>query len=305
MYKLEFLDLEDSTINFTVECSDIDIVLETTTFSDTVDYTKTQFVDYTKYKETGKVTEEEIKFRIISSNVKNQYDEFKKYIRAFDNKFILKVTNGENAPRTAICHSFTEKEGILGYTNFYDWEFSFIRCTRWIEIDSVGFDLEKELLAIGVYNDSDTFDAVKGYAFADSDTFEGMVYGMDNQALNSMTVNLPRNDGDIYAYMRVNVDDCEDGFSFGLNDNADETNEAFMYKDYVSLENDKRNIIDSFPPNRQVTHIRNNGDLINGQADRIFTAKTYLKIPKGDNYLVFKNVRKGSILLYKQFRMPF
>lgn len=302
MFKLEFRDINDASIKFEVKCEELRIVLDTINFSDQTDYNVTEYIDYNKYEETDKLVEEPINFEVMVLGEIN-YDEFKSYIRQRNRSFLLKITDGDKTPRLAICKHYEETMQGLGHTDFYKWGFSVIRTTRWLELSTIGFDLNTENGEVGNYSNSDTFE--DGYIFSNSDTFEGgMVYGASAQTLESFVVNLPTNDGDKYAYLRVIVDDSDDGFGFGLDNPLDVTNESFKYQDYVTIEDGQRDIIDSYPLYRRVTHIRN-GVEINGQKDREFSRRTYLRVPLGDHFLEFYKVRRGSIILYKQYRLPF
>lgn len=302
MYKIEFIDIDNPNITYEVECGTLSIILDKTSYSDRTDYNVTQYKDYTAYEESDLIVEDEISFQVMEIGNIN-YDEFKSFIRGRDKSFILRITKDDNNPRMAICKHYSEDLNILGYSDFNSWDFSVLRCTRWIEIASVGFDLNTQIKATGTYSNSETF--TDGYQFADSESFDdGMIYGGSAQTIESFIVDLPINDGDKFAYLRTKITDANSGFAFGLDNPWEDTIEAFKAKETLSIIEGQSLIIDSYPPFKQV-NLKTSSGLINKQGEREVSKRTYLRIPLGEHHIEFEGVRSGSIIMYKQYRLPF
>lgn len=303
MYKLEFMDIKNPTNKFEVKCGELSIVLDTTIFGDRTDYTVTKFIDHTMYEESDLISEEEIDFEVMDIG-DIDYNAFKRFIRARNASFIVRVTKGEQSPRMAICKHYNETLRDLGSTDFTNWRFSLVRTSRWIEISSMGFDLNTQNQGVGSYADSETF--MDGYTFADSDTFtDGMIYGGSAQTIESFVVDLPENDGDKYAYLRVTINDANDGFGFGLDEAWTDTIEAFKAKDSFVIGPDQLVIVDSFPLFKQVSLKDSEGIVYNIQNQREVSKRTYIRVPLGSHTLEFEGVRSGTILMYKQYRLPY
>lgn len=297
MYKLEFMDLNDSTIVFPVECGTLSIILDKTFFGDRTSYNVTKFSDYNAYEETDELDEEEIKFQIMDIGNIN-YDEFKRFIRQRDNSFLLRITKDSERPRVALCKHYSEELQPIGATEYSVWEFNLIRLTRWIEIASVGFDLTSESANTDGFSNSDTL--LDGYTFTDN-----FVFGESAQTIESFVVDLPENDGDKYAYIRVNIETWIDGFGFGLNTSYLNTYESYRSDSGFTYTGNEMLVIDSHPLFRKIEITSFiNGEKINVQAFRDFNRRTYLRVPVGSNFIEFNNVQSGSIIMYKQFKMP-
>lgn len=297
MYKLEFIDLDDSTEVFPVECGSLSILLDTTMFGDRTGHNVTKFMDYNSYEENDELDEEEIKFKVMLTG-SIDYKAFKGFIRGRNRNFLLRVTQGSNKPRVALCKHYNEQLQPIGATEYGAWEFSVVRCTRWIEIESVGFNLSSESGNTDGFSNSDTL--LDGYTFTDN-----FVFGESAQTIESFIVDLPYNDGDKYAYLRVNIDNWLNEFGYGLNDSYTDTYESFFCPSGVVYSGVESLVIDSHPLFRKIELTNySTGDKINVQGLRDFNRRTYLRVPLGDNYIEFANVRAGSMILYKQFRMP-
>lgn len=297
MYKLEFIDLDDSSQTFPLECGSLSIVLDTTMYGDRTLHNVTKFMDYNSYEENDELDEEEIKFRLMDIGTIN-YNDFKRFIRGRGRSFLLKVTKGIGEPRVALCKHYSEQLQPIGASEWDAWEFSVIRCTRWIQIDSIGFDLDSESSATDGFSNSNTL--LDGYMFTDN-----FVFGQSAQTVESFVVDLPENDGDKYAYLRININNWIENFGFGLNDNYADTFESYYSPFGVVYTGNESLTIDSHPLFRKIEMINYiDGSKTNVQSLREFSRRTYLRVPLGDNYIEFTNVRSGSIIMYKQFRMP-